>query len=53
MTRPQSQSPRTASSAWFLWAAWAYVALTLVLAFVLTRPLSGKQAGGGSDGGAD
>jgi hypothetical protein len=22
---------------WLIWAAWAYVALTLVLAFVLTR----------------
>jgi len=30
---------------WFIWAAWAYVAATLVLAFVLTRP-----AAGGSDG---
>ena len=26
---------------WFIWAAWAYVAVTLVLAFVLTRPSSG------------
>ena len=36
--------------AWFIWAAWAYVAATLVLAFVLTRPQSG---GGTGDGGSD
>ncbi|MEZ5769620.1 MAG: hypothetical protein R3D80_19690 [Paracoccaceae bacterium] len=30
---------------WFLWAALAYVAVTLVLAFVLTRP----QGGSGSE----
>ncbi|MCB1328074.1 MAG: hypothetical protein KDK28_00780 [Maritimibacter sp.] len=36
---------RMGVGAWFIWAAWAYVAVTLVLAFVLTRP----QAGGGSD----
>ena len=38
---------------WFLWAAWAYVALTLVLAFVLTRPASGGGSGGGSASGSD
>ena len=36
---------RMGVGAWFIWAAWAYVAVTLVLAFVLTRP----QTGGGSD----
>ena len=30
---------------WFLWAAWAYVALTMVLAVVLTRPPSGSRSG--------
>jgi len=30
---------------WFIWAAWAYVGLTLVLAFVLTRPSSGGSGG--------
>lgn len=43
--------------AWFIWAAWAYVAVTLVLAFVLTRPqgdgVSGGGAGGASGGGSD
>jgi len=41
---------RMGVGAWFIWAAWAYVAVTLVLAFVLTRPQSG---GGTDDGGAD
>ena len=31
---------------WFIWAAWAYVAVTLVLAFVLTRPSSDGGSGG-------
>ncbi len=39
---------RMGVGAWFIWAAWAYVAVTLVLAFVLTRP-QGPQGGGGSD----
>jgi len=34
---------RMGVGAWFIWAAWAYVALTLVLAFVLTRPSSDES----------
>jgi fatty acid desaturase len=32
--------------AWLIWLAWAYVALTLVTAFLLSR---GPGAGGGKD----
>ena len=37
---------RAGVGTWFIWAAWAYVAATLVLAFVLTRPQSGDGTGG-------
>ena len=39
---------RMGVGSWFLWVAGAYVALTLVLAFVLTRPSSGGGSGDGS-----
>ena len=41
---------RMGVGSWFLWAAWAYVALTLVLAFVLTRPGPGGPSGSGGSG---
>ena len=40
---------RMGVGSWFISVAWAYVALTLVLAFVLTRPSSGGGPGDGSD----
>ena len=40
---------RMGVGSWFIWAAWAYVAVTLVLAFVLTRPQSGGGSGDGTD----
>ena len=48
---------RMGVGAWFIWVAWAYVAVTLVLAFVLTRGQtgagSGSAAGDRSGGDAD
>ena len=42
---------RMGVGSWFIWAAWAYVAVTLVLAFVLTRGQTGDGSGGGGTGG--
>ncbi len=41
---------RMGVGAWFIWAAWAYVAVTLVLAFVLTRGQTGDGSGGETGG---